>query len=62
MKGLAIFAIVLICGSCIGLQHVFNYWIRQDVLKTPLPIIGIYGIIISVVVLAFTIYEAIQIF
>lgn len=62
METLAIIAIVLICSAVIGLQHLFNYWIRQDVNKTPNPIFGVFGIFLSVVVLGVTICKAIEVF
>lgn len=62
MVTLATIGLVLICLLVVGLQHLFNYWIRQDMHDTPLPILGVFGILISLLVLGITIYNSILIF
>lgn len=57
MKTLEIILISLICIIILGLQHLFNYLIRKNFYE-----LGIFGIIISAIVLGIAIYNFIQIF
>jgi hypothetical protein len=50
MKTLAIIGIVLIMGLVIGLQHLFNWFLRKDLDKSPLPILGALGIVVSIAI------------
>lgn len=62
MKSLAVVAVVLICLLVVGLQHLFNYFLRQDISETPLPIVGAVGILMSLIILFMTIYNIVLIF
>lgn len=62
MKTLAVIAVVLICLLVIGSQHLFNEWIRKDLGETPLPLFGVLGIVLSLLLLWATIYNAVVIF
>lgn len=61
METLAVIAVVLTCAMILGLQHLFNYWIRQDLNKTPVPIFGVLGIIASVIILLATILKVVDV-
>ena len=61
METLAVIAVVLICAMVIGVQHLFNYWLRQDVNRTPVPIFGGLGILASAIILLLTILKIVDV-
>ena len=62
MKTLAIIAIVLICLLVLAFQHLLNWLIRTKNPDGSNMIFGILGIVVSVAILATTIYNAVLIF
>ena len=61
METLAVIGVVLVCSMVLGLQHLFNYWIRQDLDRTPTPIFGVIGIIASAIILLATILKVVAV-